>query len=253
MIRLVLAEFDKLFSTRLWLWLLLASFALTALFLSFTLAFHGAEAHGGPALDTPQGQRNLFADAGAAGVFALLLGVIAVTGEFRHQTATATFLATPSRGRVITAKLISYALVGIGLGVATVLLAIAVAVPWLGAINIELSLTSNGIPGTLAGVVGGAALFALLGVGIGALVRNQIAAVVGALVYLFVIEPFARAIPTIRDYYKYLPGGASEAMTATTDPVVAILQPWQGATLLVAYALAFAVLGSWLAMRRDVT
>lgn len=107
MIRLVRAEFDKLFTTKLWLWLLLGALALTAMFLSFTIAFDGVEGNPQPTLDTPEGQRNLFASAAGASTFALLLGIIGVTGEFRHQTATPTFLATPHRGRVIVAKLIS--------------------------------------------------------------------------------------------------------------------------------------------------
>lgn len=253
MIRLVRAEFDKLFTTKLWLWLLLGALALTAMFLSFTIAFDGVEGNPQPTLDTPEGQRNLFASAAGASTFALLLGIIGVTGEFRHQTATPTFLATPHRGRVIVAKLISYAVSGIGFGVATVALAIAIAVPWLGAIDVDLSLTSNGVPGTIAGVFAAVALYALVGIGIGALVRNQIAAIVGALVYLFLIEAFARGIPVVRDYYQYLPGGASESLTATSDPVVPFLEPWQGGLVLVGYAVVFALLGSWLSVRRDVT
>lgn len=253
MTRLIQAEFSKLFSTKLWLWLLLGSFALTALFMSFTIGFDGAAGNVQPRMDTPQGQRNLFAVAGVAGIWALILGTIAVTGEFRHQTVTPTFLATPHRGRVVIAKLIAYAITGVAYGIATILLAIAIALPWLSAKDISVSLGSNGILGTMLGVIVGVALYSLLGVGLGALIRNQIAAVVGALVYLFVIEQFISAIPTIRDYYKYFPGGANSALTDGTQPNVTLLEPYQGGLLLVAYALVFAVLGTWLAVRRDVT
>ncbi|MBA0127459.1 ABC transporter permease [Haloechinothrix sp. YIM 98757] len=253
MIRLVRAEFDKTFSTKLWIWLLLGGIALMGTFMAFTIGFDGAEGNPSPPLSTPEGKRNLFATASAANTFALLLGIIAVTGEFRHQTVTPTFLATPHRGRVVTAKLAAYAVLGIAFGLVTIVAATAIALPWLAAIDIDLSMTSSGIPGTLAGVLAAVALYALLGVGVGALVRNQIAAVVGALVYLFVVEAFMRGLPVIRDYYQYLPGGASEALTATTDPVVEFLEPWQGGALLAIYALAFGVLGSLLSVRRDVT
>jgi ABC-type transport system involved in multi-copper enzyme maturation permease subunit len=203
-------------------------------------------------VNTPGGQRNLFSSAGAASVWALILGAIGVTGEFRHQTVTPTFLATPHRGRVVVAKLITYAIVGIGYGIATIVIATAIALPWLSAKNIDVSLGSNGIPAVLGGVAAGVAVYALLGVGLGALIRNQIAAVVGALVYLFLLEPILSGIPKVRDYYKYLPGGANSALTRRFIGVD-LLQPYQGGLLLVAYGLVFAVLGTWLAMRRDVT
>jgi ABC-2 type transport system permease protein len=251
--RLIQAEFGKLFTTKLWLWLLLGGFAMTAMFMSFTIGFDGQEGNPSPRLNTPEGQRNLFSVPSAAGIFGLILGIIAVTGEFRHQTVTPTFLATPHRGRVVIAKLTSYAIAGVGYGIATILVAIAIAYVWLGAKDIDVTLTSNGVPGTLIGVIVGVAVYSLLGVGLGALIRNQIAAVVGALVYLFVVEGFAANIPTIRDYYKYLPGGANTALTGGTQPNLSLLEPYQGGLLLVAYGLVFAILGTWLAVRRDVT
>lgn len=253
MIRLVQGEFVKLFTTKLWLWLLLGSFALASLFLSLTLGFDGTEGNTNPPVSTPEGQRFLFSSAGASGIWALILGVISITGEFRHQTATPTFLATPRRGRLVVAKLIAYGIVGIGYGIATIALALAIALPWLSAKNIDVSLGENGIPGTLLGVIAGVAVYAWLGVGLGSLIRNQIAAVVGALVYLFVIEQFVSAVPTIRDYYKYFPGGANSALTNSSVPGVTLLEPYQGGLLLLAYGLVFAILGTWLAVRRDVT
>lgn len=253
MIRLVQAEFTKLFSTKLWLWLLLGSFAMAALFVSLTIGFDGQENNPAPRLTTAEGQRTLFSSAAASSIWALILGTISVTGEFRHQTVTPTFLATPRRGLVVIAKLIAYAVTGVGYGIATIAVALAIALPWLSAKDIDVSLGSNGIPGTLVGVIVGVAVYAWLGVGLGALIRNQIAAVVGALVYLFVIEQFISALPKIRDYYKFFPGGANNALTDATQPGVNLLEPYQGGLLLVAYGLVFAFLGTWLAVRRDVT
>jgi ABC-type transport system involved in multi-copper enzyme maturation permease subunit len=251
--RLIKAEFAKLFTTKLWLWLLLGAIAFTAFVVSITIGFDGQANNGGtPQVNTPDGQRNLFSSAGAASVWALILGAIAVTGEFRHQTVTPTFLATPHRGRVVVAKLITYAIVGIGYGIATIVIAIGIALPWLSAKNIDVSLGSNGIPAVLIGVAASVAVYALLGVGLGALIRNQIAAVVGALVYLFLLEQIISGVPKVRDYYKYLPGGANSALTRRFAGVD-LLQPYQGGLLLVAYGLVFAILGTWLAMRRDVT
>src|SRR6266487_3252330 len=140
MIRLIQAEFGKLFTTKLWLWLLLGALELTALAVSLTIGFNGQTGNPSPLLSTPEGQRNLFSSAAASTVWALILGIIGVTGEFRHQTVTPTFLATPHRGRVVIAKLIAYAITGIGYGIATIALAIAIALPWTSAKDIHLSL-----------------------------------------------------------------------------------------------------------------
>jgi ABC-2 type transport system permease protein len=252
-IRLINAEFAKLFTTKLWLWLLLGALGLTALGVSLTVGLDGQEGNPNPPVATAAGQRNLFSAAASAGIFGLILGIIGVTSEFRHQTVTPTFLATPHRGRVVIAKLLAYAITGIGYGIATIILAIAIAVPWTSAKDIDLSLGSNGIPGTLAGVAAGVAVYTLLGVGLGALIRNQIAAVVGALVYLFVVEGLVGNLPGIRDYYKWFPGGANAALTGSSQPNITLLEQYQGGLLLVAYGLAFAILGTWLAVRRDVT
>lgn len=254
MIRLIRGEFGKLFTTKLWLWLLLGAVGLTALFVSLTIGFSDQAAQqGAPALSSSTGLKNLFSAAAAANVWSLILGIIGVTGEFRHQTVTPTFLATPHRGRVVIAKVIAYAISGIAYGLITIAVAIAIALPWLSAKNIDVSLGSDGIPGVLIGVAASVAVYALLGVGLGALLRNQIAAVVGALVYLLVVEQIISAVPVIRDYYKWFPGGANTALTGGFQPNVHLLQQYQGGLLLVAYGLVFAILGTWLAVRRDVT
>ena len=251
MTRLIQAEFAKLFTTKLWLWLLLCSLGLTALFVGVTIGLSGAAGNPSPPLTSPEGQRNLFGVAGSMSALAVILGIIAMTGEYRYQTVTPTFLATPRRGRVVAAKLIAYAIVGVGFGAANVLATIAVAVPWLSAKHIDVSLTGN--PRTLAGVLAGLAIFAVLGVGIGALVRNQVAAVVGSLVYLFVVEGLASALPTIQDYYKFLPGGAFSGLVGTSQPGIHFLDAWVSGLLLIGYGMAFAALGTILAVRRDVT
>lgn len=253
MIRLVRGEFRKLFTTKLWLWMLLGGIAMSAMFLGFTIAFDGTEGNPQPPLSTPEGQRNLFGTVSGAGVLALILGIIAVTGEFRHQTVTPTFLATPHRGRVVIGKLVTYALAGIAFGAVVLGFAIAFAFALTSARGIDISLSSEGVPAALAGTVAGIAVYTVLGVGVGALVRNQIAAIVGSLVYLFVIESFAAALPTIRDYYKYFPGGANAALTGTSQPGIELLAPWQGGVLLLVYGVVFAFAGTWIAVRRDVS
>jgi ABC-type transport system involved in multi-copper enzyme maturation permease subunit len=183
-----------------------------------------------------------------------VLGIIAVTAEFRHMTATPTFLATPRRGRVVAAKMITYAGLGIAYAAGAVGVTLAIALPWLAAKGIDVSLGANRIPQTLIGVGANVAIYAILGVGLGALLKNQVAAVVGLLVYLLLVGPILTAINNIRDVTKFLPHAASSALVQNTpNSGSALLDQWQGGVVLVAWAVLFAVLGYLLAVRRDIT
>lgn len=251
MIRLVRSEFRKLFSTKVWLWLLLGSAALGALFVSLTLGFAGDPNSGLPPLDDPTVQPVIFNPAGAAVVFAMVLAVIGITQEFRHRTATPTFLTTPQRGRVVIAKLITYLLAGLGYGVVTLVVLLAIGVPWLRSAGAEVSFGGD-VGAVMLGGIAVGALYSLLGVGVGTLVRNQVGAIVGALVYLFVLEPIIRGIPATAPFYRWLPGGAQEAMTASFQAPDNLFERWQGALLLIGYGLLAAVLAAVFTLRRDV-
>lgn len=254
MLRPIAAEFHKLFTTRLWLYLLLMSMALTALYVSLTIGFADDPDTLTLPLTSEAGQRMVFSLASSgAGTLVAVLAAIGLTSEFRHKTATATFLATPRRGRVVLAKLATYGIVGIAYALANIAVTIAIALPWLGAKEIDISLTGNGIPATLAGVIAAAAIFGLVGVGLGALLRDQVATVVGLLVYLFVVEPIVTRIPALESWTIYLPGAAENALTQVSLRDQEFLEPWLGGLLFVAYGLAFAVAGTYLAIRRDVT
>lgn len=255
MIALLRSESRKLFTTQVWFWMLVIALALTALFVVGTILSDGSEGNPSPLLSTPEGQRNLFSLAGAAASFlAAVLGIIGITGEYRHLTATPTFLATPRRGQVIIAKLVVYAVAGLGFGIACAVLVTAMAVPWLSARNEAVSLTANRIPLVILAAVLVVAIYGILGVGVGSLIRNQVAAVVITLAYLFVVENILAALPWVRDHVsKWLPGQAAQAVTQVSSTNTQFLQPWQGALVLAAYGIAFAVIGWWLAVRRDVS
>lgn len=202
--RLIRTEFRKLASTRLWWCLLLGSLALTALYACLAIAFGDDPGNPTPGLSTTGGQATVFSTGyGAAGPFAAILAAIGATGEYRHRTATATYLATPRRHRVVAAKLAAYALTGLGYAVACGALAFAIAAPWLSAKGIGVSLGAQPFPRVLAGGLVSVALYALLGVGLGALVREQVATVVGLLVYLFAVEPVVTRVPALYDWTKF--------------------------------------------------
>ena len=254
MTELVRSEVRKLMTTQVWFWLLVGALALTALGVVGTVLTDGSADDPGPGLVTAEGQRNLFAQSGSASVFVVVLAIIGITAEYRHLTVTPTYLATPRRSRVVLAKLVTYGLVGLVYSVLCALLVVAMAKPWLAAKDIPLSLTENRIPLVLLAVIVAVAVYGIVGVGVGALVRNQVAAVVLTLSFLFVVEPLFANIPWVRDHvYKFLPGGAVAALTQSTQPNATLLEPWQGGLLLAGYGVAFAVLAAMTTIRRDVT
>ena len=245
------AESRKLFTTQVWLWLALLAVSLTVVVSGLVSGFTPADDQGRPL------EAMLNAAIGFAGLIAAVLGVIGITGEYRHLTATPTFLSVPKRGTVIGAKLLVYLLTGLALGVLCVGASLAVGSTWLNARGFALDVGSDSTLRIIFGGIVAVAIYGIIGVGVGALLRNQVAAVVGIVIYLFVAEPILSAIPKVQEAYPYLPGGAASALTATQDPnvqsPVQLLDPWVGGLLLLAYGLAFAILGSGLTVRRDVT
>ena len=251
MTALVRAEVRKLTTTRLWLWMLILGLAMVGGTTSAAIGF----AEPGPlGLDTAAGQRTVFAQATATLVVVGILGIIAVTGEFAHQTATPTFLATPRRGRVVVAKLVTYAVAGLGYAAACTVVLLAVALPWLAAKHAAIVLSGTDLARTLGGVGIEVALYAVLGVAVGCLMRNQIAAIVGFVVYIFVVGPILSGVAATSEVAQYLPYQAGNALGRLTSSVdAAVLGQTAGGLVLLAWALAFAALGTHVAIRRDIT
>ncbi len=252
MIRLVRAEWTKLFTTRVWIGLLLGACVMVAAFAIFFTSFAGNPEAGIPDVGTPVYEDIALSTAANANILFLILGIIGMTQEYRHRTATPTFLTTPRRGAVVAAKLVAYALAAaafalvvvaklLAYAAAAVLFAlavlavtVAVVLVYAGARGAAPSFTSENTQVLLnAGLA--IVVYAVIGVGLGALLRNQVGAIVGALVYLYVVEPLLSAFEATSAVYKWLPGGALEAMTTTFRGPQAIapdlLERWQGGLL----------------------
>lgn len=250
MIALVRAEWTKLFTTRVWLGLLLGSVVMVAAFTIFFTAFAGEAETGLPAVGTADYEDLILATAANANILFLILGIIGMTQEYRHRTATPTFLTTPRRGRVVIAKLIAYALAAAAFALVVVAVNYAVAAVHAGALGAAPALDGDNLT-TLGSSLIALVIYAIIGVGLGALLRNQVGAIVGGLVYLFVIEPIIRSVPATAGAYKWMPGGGMEALTATFEGPD-LLDAWQGGLVLLGYGLLAALLGTVLAVRRDV-
>ena len=254
MTALVRAEWTKLFTTRVWIGLLVGACVMAGGFAALLTGLAGQEG-GPPPVGSPDYEALALAVASNAVVFALILGIIGMTQEFRHRTATPTFLTTPKRGRVVVAKLVAYALAAVPFALAAVAVTVAVVVVYAGARGAAPSLSGENAEVLLSAGLA-IVVYAVIGVGLGALLRNQVGAIVGALVYLYVVEPLLSAFSATAAVYKWLPGGALEAMTTTFRGPQAIapdlLERWQGGLLLLGYGLVAALVGTLLSVRRDV-
>jgi ABC-type transport system involved in multi-copper enzyme maturation permease subunit len=250
---LIRAEWTKLFTTRTWLGMLLGACVLAGGLAALFTGTAGQDPGDGdaiPPVGSPLYEETALSAATLASVFLLILGIIGMTQEYRHRTATPTFLTTPRRGRVITAKMLAYALVAVPLALVVLVVNVVVVEIYAGARGAAPSLTGHNLQ-TLgaSGLV--LVVYTVIGVGVGALVRNQVGAIVGSLVYLNVVEPIVSSIGAISGAYKWLPGGAASAITSDFQ-APDLLEPWQGTILLLAYGVVAALLGTWLASRRDV-
>jgi len=206
----------------------------------------------------PQYITTLLAQTGTAATFVLILGIIAMTGEFRHMTITSTFLTAPRRWPVLLAKLLLDGALGALIAAVTmgfVLVAAAVSLlPFEHA-----PITAGAIASVLAGAVIGMALYAIVGVSLGSLITNQVSAIVTALVWMLLVEALVGlAFPGVS---TWLPGGAlSSAMDVALRADVTggmtqadRLPPWGGIAVLLAYAVVLGAIASRTTLRRDIT
>jgi len=241
--RLLAAELLRARTTRTAFGLTLGLLAISAIAAAGTVASAGESE-----LSSVDFQQDLPLTAGFATLFALLFGIFAVTAEYRHGTATPTFLVTPVRERVIAAKALASALVGLGLATLALGLAYAIATPWLSARGASLDLLEGESGRRIVGLLLAAALWGALGAGIGAAVRNQVAAIVGALAWFLVAEPLLGVLWS--DIGPYLPGAAIDGVLRSDgDDELG----FGGAVALsLAYALGACVLGAVLTARRDI-
>ncbi|NUO59964.1 MAG: hypothetical protein HOV71_09350 [Hamadaea sp.] len=202
-------------------------------------------------LADPLTARRAIAHAGLVSIFSLILGILAVAGEYRHKTITDTYLSTPRRGRVVAAKLGVYAVVGGLFGVISSVMAVAATAIWLTAKDGSLDLTSTGVWSTLVGCVVWNACFAAVGVGIGALIRNVIAAVAAALAWLALVEGIVGQL--VGDLGRWLPFRSGQALEGVPFPGVDLLPQWGAAVVLATYAAIFALVAVSTTVRRDVS
>jgi ABC-2 type transport system permease protein len=205
----------------------------------------------GTDLDTPAGVRALLAHAGiASAILSLVLGITAVAGEHRHRSITDTYLATPTRTPVIAAKLTAYAAAGALLGVLSAATGLLTTAVWTTARNGTLDLAGAQAGRIIPGIIAINAAYAVLGVGLGALIRNLAAAITVALVWIALVETTVANL--LGDLGRWLPNRAGMALDDMPS-AIGLLPQWTGALALAGYVAVLVTVALTTTVRRDIT
>ncbi len=186
--------------------------------------------------------------------FILLLGVMGMAGEWRHRTITSTVLAAPDRVRLLAAKTLSYAVAGAVLSLIVTVTIMAVGSALAAGLDHE-TVGMSDLLDVLWRNLTVAALLGAFGVCIGALLRNQVVAIIGVLVFAFILEPAVMGLAP--DVGRYGPtSGAPNAIMgfeSDADSDGDYLAPAAGVAVMLGWIAAGFALGAALLRKRDLT
>ena len=247
--RLIRAERLKLTTVRTYWMLAAGAFVLIAAGVAVTAATTKFDGATNPA-------RTALALTGLAQTCALLSGTLAVTGEYRHKTIVSTVLTSPRRGRVLLAKMVTLGVAGLGFGLLATGAGVALAMPLLAGRHIIGGLGGARLAGIVAGGGAATAICAALGVGVGAVARSQVGAVVAIVGLLYVAEPLLGFVPHLGDaVQRYGIAGLVSGIAGTSGYPASsrLLGQVPAGGVLAGYAGAVLVAAGWLVRRRDIT
>lgn len=182
-------------------------------------------------------------------LFAALAGALAITTEFRYGTIHPTFLVTPPRTPVVVAKMVVSALTGLVFGLVAEGVMAAAASAVLAGRGIAIQLTAGDYTRLVFGGMAAAALWATIGLGVGAIVRNQIPTLIGLVAYMLFVEHLLPA-----GWARYTPGAGGLALAlnaARTELAGSVPGPAIGVVVLVCCASAASVAGWRATLQRD--
>ena len=246
MSRLVAAEFLKFRTTRASIGFVLVIVALTGIGAAGTVGgAHRSE------LGTTELTRQVVSGVVLAALIVFLIGVLAVTSEWRHGTITRTFLVTPRRARVVLAKEIWIALLALIFAALAFVVVFTVAVVWLAVDGSPALVVDDGVVRQAGRLVLVSVLWGTLGVGVGAVVQSQTFAIVGSVIWILVVEALIAALLSLADLEAvadYLPGRALSAFDGTEGG----LSTWAGGAVALGWVVALGALGAVRTSRQDV-
>ena len=249
MTALVRAELLKVRTVRSWWAYLIVIVLLTGIGAAGEIGSSESENRG-----TLSFQLGLVDTIGVAVLFAIIVGITIVTTEFRHGTVTPTFLAEPHRERVILAKAIATTVVAIGFALLSLLVLATVAITWLTIVDAQLQLGDAEFLTRTGEQILSTVLWALLGVAIGTAVHSQVAALVGTLIWIFLVENLLVGLLGLLDadgLAEYLPFHALDAADGTGGDN--LLSYGGGVAVSLGWILLLGAFGIWRTGRRDIS
>jgi ABC-type transport system involved in multi-copper enzyme maturation permease subunit len=262
MLTAIRAELLKIRTTRLAAGLLGVAAGLTVLVIVLEISQSGTGAGGTtsiPALSTVAGLRAILTNTGFAMLVATLFGATISSGEFRHRTATDTYLDEPNRMLVLTAKIISAMLMGLLFGVIATAITTSAGLAAAAGKGFHIVIGTGDIAAYAAGAMGGAALMAGVGVGVGALIRGQLGALIVVFVWAMAVEQIlGRVSPSLGRFLPLLAattmaGANSMASMPPVPPTLHPLAPGAVALVLTGIVVTLAVAAALTSVRKDVT
>jgi ABC-type transport system involved in multi-copper enzyme maturation permease subunit len=205
--------------------------------------------NGAAPLGSVENVNKVFSVAALSTMIALAIGIVMVAGEYRHRTIVSTYLGEPRRGRVAVAKLLTAAALGAVTGAIAFGLAVAIGVPMLSARGV------HHLPVDVGRMWWGATVasccFGMLGVALGSATRHAVGAIVGAIIWVQVVE-VAVLQPSVPSLAKWLPTGAGVALTSSGKDAAALLSPVPAALVLVSWACALTYVAVRVSLSREV-
>ncbi len=244
-LRTVKAELRKLTSTKMplaFLTVLVVIGVATATAVAFGTDMDGSKTF----ISTAADQQSLMAFAGNALVIAGLFGAIAIAREYGHGTVVLTFLTTPRRPQAVLAQLAAAFVAGSVVGLVGGALSAGSVAAGLTATDFGFMVSATDLAQVLAAstLAGGAG--AVLGAGVGALVRNPGGAVTGTILLLVILPPLA--VQLVSEAASWVPGTLANVVSGVDNAVgmgaaIAAIGLW---------ALVPAAIGLLAVTRRDV-
>jgi ABC-2 type transport system permease protein len=249
MIAQLRSEWIKLRSTRLLYGLVGIHLAVTLL--QVGLIFVNAGRINTPSLGTTESFLRFVATSSYGSYVALILGILLVGNEHRHQTISATYITQPARSVVLTAKAVLGGAAGASVSAIGLAATAGLALPLLIAKGVPIDVAHGRYLIAVAGTVMAAGVYGLLGVGLGALVKNTTAAIGAAVGYALIVENVLVAV-AFPGLGRWLPGGAVNALVGAAPTAAGYSSPATAAAVLAVYGVAVLALGFVATARRDV-